>query len=1200
MQRNVYKLILSVALGLALTFCVTAVGQVLKGSISGTVTDPQGALIGNAQVKATNTATGAELKTTTDSAGGFRFSLIPTGTYKVEVSAPGFKTLTQTDIPVSAGGDAGLGALKLSVGDTGTTVEVTAGTPLIESTQAQVTTTFSGQTLSTFVGVQENQGLDNLALFVPGVSSSRDQGFANINGGLGFGVDGLRGRANDQQIDGQNNNDNSVTGPSLTVSDPEWVSQYVVVTNNFGPEYGRNSGSVVNVLTKGGGNAWHGSVYGTYNPSIYNALTNFQKTFSGLKEPPTTNDTFAGIQVGGPVIKNRVFVAGGFNSEIVNASSVFTSGAITPTPSGLATLATCFPSGPGAQALAALRQFGPFGIPGGNPTASGLTVPAPGTANAIAGCPGVQFGTVTRALGQPVHIYNFYGRTDVQWTNDTLVGRYIYNQTHAFNLNESSSDNVAAGFPTNNPVLNQTALVSWTHNFNPRMVNEGRVSYGRANVEFGGNTIGNTVPPVALLNQAISSINFSSASNLGFGPFNNLPQQRIVNTWQIQDNWSYNMGRHTVKAGVNWTYQRSPNLFLPNFNGFTRFSNWSSFFANTPNLVRVANGNPALDFREYDTFLYVGDDWKVNRNLTVNLGLTWSYYGQPANLFTDTTRKRESNPATAFWNPAVPFAARTFPRIDTRTNSFGPSIGFAYAPQGGGIFGNGKTVFRGGYRYLYDPPFYNIYVNISSAAPQVFLDTFTGANAANKPLLAVPTGPNVRTQLAPFLQTGVFDPRTFTQTNVPTNFGPDKVHSWSFGVQREITKNQAIEARYVGNKGYQLFQSVDGNPFLGTPANPGLFQLFPQFVPPGLTPCPATNQVLGPGQLQGTDVGRVNCGPGIVRTRQNSAFSNYQGVQVEYRANNIFKQLTFRTGYTYSKTLDNVSEIFGTETSFGLGAGTTIAFPQNPLSPQNGEYSHSGLDFPHTFTVLVAEQLPFFREQHGLAGKVFGGWTISANYILQSGQRYTPAQSTGIAASTAAGDFFDSAFLGAFNAGFDVARPFLGSKSAPITNVGIFLGDACNPSGPQFLSGAVCSSMPATQLISMNAINTLGAAVPVSANQVRYIINGGVGQTVFGTPFGNSPRNIPQDNMTNVANLSVAKLIKLGERSSFEFRATALNVMNHPNFQSIDPFLEDAGNFAALNGFGNPKVSDTFVTQNGSAFSVLAGRKLIFGGVIRF
>ena len=989
-----------------------------------------------------------------------------------------------------------------------------------------------------------------------------------------------------------------MTGPAVFLSDPEWVSQYVLVTNNFGPEYGRNAGSVVNLITKGGGNAWHGSIYGNYNNSVFNAMTNLQKNFAKdargnpLTQPPALNDTFSGIQVGGPVVKNRLFVAGGFNNEIINQSTPFASGGITPTPDGLATLANCFTSGPGAQALAALRQFGPFGIPGGNPVATPVSA---AVAPTITGCPGVEFGTVTRTLKTDFRTYNFYGRTDVQWKNDTVVGRYLYNKLTPFNLDSGlPGSGAASGYPNNAPSLGQSVLVSWTHNFNPRMVNEGRVGYSRNNVEFGGNTIGNTVPLVGQLNQALAQVSFNnSVVNLGFGVPAALPQQRIVNTWQIQDNWNYTVGHHTVKAGVNWTYQRTPNTFLAALNGTFRFSNWDAFFANMPNRVNIANGNAKLDFREYDTFGYIGDDWKVGHNLTLNLGLTYTYYGQPANLLNDITSKRESNPATAFWNPAVPFAARTFPRIPAPTNSFGPSAGFAYVPQGGGIFGNGKTVIRGGYRYLYDPPFYNIYFNIANAAPVAFLQTFAGAGAAIQPLPAVPTGPNVRAQLAPSLQTGVFDPRTFNQANITPNFGPDKVHSWSFGVQREITKNQALEVRYVGNKGYSLFQSIDGNPFIAD-----LQSSFPQFVPAGLTPCPATNQVLAPGQTKGTDVGGVTCGPGVVGTRANSGFSNYQGVQVEYRANNVFKQLTFRTGYTYSKTLDNTSEIFST-----FLAGNTLTRPQNPVSPQNGEYSFSGLDYPHTFSVLVSEQLPFFGEQHGLMGHVFGGWTIAANYLLQSGQRYTPSQITGIAAATASGNFFDSAYLNAFNSAADSARPFLGSSSAPLTNVGIFLGDACD-----FFS--VCtdaSGLPVTsnsanrsRLVSMNAINTTGATVNVTRGQVRYIINGGTAETIFGTPFGNSPRNKPQDDMTNIANLSLAKRIRLTERASLEIRATALNVLNHPNFLSIDPFLEDAGLFASGTGFGNPKVTDTTPGVIFGSNAATASRKLIFGGVVRF
>lgn len=1173
---------------LALVSCVATMGQVLKGSISGTAADPNGAVIPGATVKATNSDTGAVLKTTTNNEGVFRFSLIPAGNYKLEITAPGFQTVAQNGVVVVAGRDSSLNIVKLTVGEASTTVEVTAEAPLIESTQSQVTNTFTGTQLSTFAGVQENEGLDNLALFVPGVGASRDNNFSNVNGGTGFSVNGLRGRNNDQQIDGQNNNDNSVAGPGVFVSDTEWVSQYVLVTNQFGPEYGRNAGSVVNVITKNGSNAWHGSVYGNENNSIFNAMTNFQKEFdtdpSGnrLHHPPRLNDEFTGFQIGGPWIKNKLFMAGGFNDEIISVNNPFSSGGITPTPAGLAALTTCFPTGAGAQAVTALSKFGPFGVTGGNPVATNTTT------GVVTACPGAEFGNVTRLLSTPDHIYDFYVRTDWQLGNDTIVGRYIYNRNTFFNLDDGAQG-AAAGYPFNEPALGQAILASWTHNFGTHMVNEARVSFGRLNVEFGGNTIGNTLPSSNQLDQAPANITFDNPNtNLGFGPNTAFPQQRIVNTWQGQDNWNYVLGKHQVKAGVNFTYQRSPNIFLPNINGQFRFPDWNGFFANTPDRVRIAQGPTALDFREYDTFLYVGDDWRIRQSLTLNLGLTWTYYGQPANIFNDITTKRESNPATAFWNTALPLSVRTDPRINAPKDTVGPSIGFAYSPLWGGrLTGNGKTVIRGGYRYLYDPPFYNIYLNIATSAPEVFLQSLTGTSAAAQPVPALPLGPNVRAQLASSLQTGVFDPRTQNQTTIAPNFGPDRVHSWSLGVEREITKNSAIEARYVGNHAKDLFQSVDGNPFIAD-----LQARFPQFVPPGLTPCPATQQV-GPGA--GTDVGRAQCGNGVLRQRANSGFSNYNGVQLEFRANNLLKQLTMRLGYTYSKTLDNVSEIFST----GL-AGNTVAFPQNPVSPDRGEYSFSGLDYPHTFSVLVSEQVPFFKDQHGVMGHVLGGWVVAGNYFLESGQRYTPSQVSGIAAATAAGDFFDARFIGAF-VGTDTARPFFGNPNAPATSVGAFGADACGIFG---VTGTepICSPALATQLLSVNAINQNGpGGVPVAVtnNQVRFIVNGGAAETVFGTPFGNVSRNLSQDAISNIANVSVAKRIKLSERSSFEFRTSFVNVFNHPNFASIDPFLEDAGAPRAPGtGFGDPTVTnDVPATIN---FPVSASRRIVFGGTIRF
>jgi hypothetical protein len=246
--------------------------------------------------------------------------------------------------------------------------------------------------------------------------------------------------------------------------------------------------------------------------------------------------------------------------------------------------------------------------------------------------------------------------------------------------------------------------------------------------------------------------------------------------------------------------------------------------------------------------------------------------------------------------------------------------------------------------------------------------------------------------------------------------------------------------------------------------------------------------------------------------------------------------------------------------------------------------------------------LPFFKEQHGWVGHMLGGWGIQANYLFQTGQRYTPVQSSGLAAATAAGNFYDSAFLSAFNFGFDSARPFLGNLGAAQTAVGAFAGDACalvSVTGTE----PVCNPAIAKQLVSINSLNILGAnstPVFVNKNQVRFIMNGGTAQSIFGTPFGNAARNIVQDARTNIANLAVSKNFKIKERASFEFRATCTNILNHANFQSVDPFLEDAGNFAAFNGFGNPKVSDTVSTTVAIIPNNVATRRLIFGGVFRF
>jgi Carboxypeptidase regulatory-like domain len=1204
------------AVTLTIAWSIPSVGQVLKGSISGTVVDPQGAVVSGATVRVTNIETGVVNTTTSDSSGMFRLNLIPAGTYTVEVGAQGFKTASSKGVAVVAGGDSGMGSVRLSVGETSTTVDVSAAAPLIEVTQAQITNTFAGTTLSTFAGIQENEGLDRMALFVPGVVNSRMDNFSNTNGGVGFSVAGVRGRNNDQEIDGQNNNDNSVGGPALSVSDVNFVSQYVLITNNFGPEYGRNGGSVVNVITKQGTNAWHGSVYGSEETSYLDALNNLQRqtlTPSGapvFTGPPRFNREFTGGSIGGPIVKNKAFLFSGFDDQLFSGNTSSTSNSLTPTPAGLATLAGC--PGVNATAIAFLSKFGPYAFSAGNPT------PVNPSLSTLGGCPLVQIGGVTRTLSTPAHQFNWIERADWQLGGDSIMGRYLFRRNNTFNNN----DNAAGGWVQNTTALSQAVLLSWTHSFTSRMVNEARVSFDRINVQFGGNSIGNPFEPTdAHIGEALANISFQTGGALSVGPATNLPQGRIVNTWQGQDNWNYVLGKHNLKAGVNWTYQRSPNIFLPNINGQFRFFSLGQFLggcatcgtgltpmaADVPNRIIIGNGPSLNDFREYDTFAYVGDDWKVSQNLTLNLGVTWTYYGQPANLFNEVSLARESNPSTAFWNPAVPLASRVDPQVPAVTNSFGPSAGFAYSPQWGGFLtGHGKTVIRGGYRLLYDPPFYNIFLNVSTSAPFVFLQTLTPAQSAANPLLAVPTGPNVRAQLASSIARGAFDPRTFTQTIVDPNFGPDKIHSWSFGFEREVTKNSALEVRYVGNHAVNLFQTVDGNPYVGTATAPGLAQSFPNLVPAGVTACTTPTTILGPGQTVHPELGRASCNAGVVGSRNNGGFSNYQGLQVEFRANNLFKQLTLRTGYTWSKNLDNTSEIFST-----LAGGNTLTIAQNPFNTTTGEYSISGLNVPHAWTIQFTEELPFFKEQHGLVGHLLGGWLVEGSYVLASGQPYTPFQLGEAIATTPFGNVYDSSFTASFGSGIDSARPFYGSLTAPANTVGIFASDMCRTffgvtpaADPLFQRPGACNTLVTAPnaLLSFNSLNnnpkspkggfltgpgtqfsktdiTVGQVAPVttSSSNVRFIINGGIAQQLFGTPFGNVPRNALSDAIQNTANASVAKVLKLSERSSFEFRLTVVNALNHFNFSGVDPELENAGRSAFGVGFANPALS----TANG-------------------
>jgi hypothetical protein len=1176
MQVSSFFRRVSLALVAATLFGVAAQAQVSTGSLSGTVVDPSGAVVADATVTLTNEGNGAKQRATTSANGAFRFTFLSVAKYDLEISKSGFRNLKSSGVAVDTNIEHTLGALKLEVGETSESIEVSSAAPLVEAAQAQVSTAITGEALQTFAGVGENEGADFIALTLPGVAAARDNNFSNTNG-VGFTVNGLRGRNNDQQIDGQNNNDNSVAGPALFLSDTDFVSEYQATTSNFGPEYGRNSGSVINTVTKNGTNRWHGTVFGNETNSVLTSLTNFEKDFDGITKPPRFNQEFTGGSIGGPLLKNKVFIFGGFDNQIDSSGAFFPTGALLPTPNGTGQLASCFP---GSASVAALSNFGPYAV-GGSPTAAAPfttgyfdNAPVNNTTDPANGLPacGYELAGIQRFLPNGFHVYDFVTRLDVHATDsDSFYIRYLYQKENFFNVAVSATSN-AAGYPVNVPSLSQSGLIDWTHTFNNRMLNEFRVGYSRNAVQFGGNTVG-SVTLMSNVADTMTSIGFTDSTLLGFGPGAGFPEGRIVNSYQLQDNFSYTKGQHQLKWGANITNQRSPNVFLPGYNGIYVFNDWGAYAANTPSATTLDIGNPEYPFKEWDTFLYVGDDWKVKHNLTLNLGLTWSYLGQPANIFHSETVAQQtgSNPV---WLNSLPLSATTSPSLPAIHNLFGPSIGFAWSPDTP-FTRNGNTVIRGGYRLTYDPAFYNIFLNDATTSPVVLGQTFspTATMLTIPGVPASPFGTDVRSAYASLLPFGQLDPRNSPEVTLDPHLSPDKVHEWSLGIQRNITKDAALEVRYVGNHGENLFQSVNVNPFIA-----GLASVFPSYIPAGDTPCPAASAVVP------AAVGRVNCNTGIQLEVGNSGYSNYDGLQAEFRTSNIFHQLTLRTSYTWSKTLDNVSEIFN---SFAGGNSETYA--QNPLNVRGGEYALSGIDFPQTWTLSFVEDLPFMRSQRGLLGHIVGGWAVSGTYILQSGQNYTPQQFVINAFTSPIEDIaFDQAFN---NTVPDVVRPFVGSTGAPATQVGIFAADACG------VFGAGCS-LPANQLLSLNGINN-GTVTQVTNSQVRFIANGGEAESVFGVPFGNVRRNSVRDYHTNLGNFTLFKNFKFWERATVQWHTTLNNVFNHPNYGNTIPgistFIENAGAAGPGTAFADPKVqSDANLACPGGARCVYFGLKVIY------
>src|SRR6266404_3234061 len=353
---------------LALLFAAAfAMAQgIVTGSISGTVEDAQGAVVTNAKITAKEVATNREYSGETSTSGSFTLRALPPGSYILTIEAPNFRKYENKGVVVNVGSGADLGHVKMEIGSNSETLTVEGGVaPLIETQTQQITATFGSQQAR---DLPVGNTLDSLALFVPGIATAGDAAFSN-NNGAEISVNGQRARSNNYQIDGQNNNDNSVGGPSIFFGNQDAISELQIVTN-YSAEYGRNMGAVVNYVTKGGTNAFHGSAYEIYNGSRWDSLTNESKSgLFGICQPgqdpgpdnvnctppsrPRVVDNRFGGTIGGPILKDKLWFFGStnFQRQRFGSSPSTSGGGILPTPAGLQALQAAYPNNSAVAAL---------------------------------------------------------------------------------------------------------------------------------------------------------------------------------------------------------------------------------------------------------------------------------------------------------------------------------------------------------------------------------------------------------------------------------------------------------------------------------------------------------------------------------------------------------------------------------------------------------------------------------------------------------------------------------------------------------------------------------------------------------------------------------------------------------------------------------------------------------------------------------
>ena len=826
--------------------------QTFRGTILGTVTDPNGAVVSGAKVSAKNLATGLERSTTTDDAGNYTVAELPIGPYEVRVEQSGFVPSVVSKVTVEVASERRVD-VKLAVAGADTVVTIAT------DVQVETTTNTLGGTITTKAAEDlpiNGRDFTKFLVMVPGATGD-PSGATDSPGSFGlFSANGNRGRANNYLLDGTDMNDGyrnlpaineaGVFGTPATILPIEAISEAAILSN-FEAEYGRNSGAIVNIVTKSGTNDFHGSLFEFFRNDKLDA----RNVFNPKPDPQTAlrNNQFGGA-IGGPLKRNRTFFYFAYEGQRERVG--LNSTARVPDPSEIADL-----GGPSNPVIARLLARNPWPAPNRplDPTDPGranlfVTTPASNDVDSLIAKIDHSFSKTSQITGR-----YFYGTSDQSFPLAILAG------------------NILPGYNTTTPTKVHLVSISYLKILSATKVNELRFGFNRfkegffpQDNDFDPRSIGLNTGITSAQDFGLPQIRIHDDRGIAnIGATLSVPRARTDINYQVIDNFSWKLARHDLKFGYEFRRTTVDQFFDAGYRGRLDFASLEDFLSGTLSGGRAARGNSSRNTFQNSHAGYLQDTFRWSPQLTLNLGLRWDYFGVIG----------EENDLLSNFDRAVGLrqvGSAGLPRLYGRDlNNFSPRLGFAW-----NVKGKEKTVVRAGWGLFYDAFSQDFF------AGQLPFNTFNPGPAFN------PVGP------APILfsfstvdqiQNGVPIFTDFLDSDVfavDPNLRTPYVQNYNLNIQRELFRNGVLEVGYVGSHGTKLFRYRDIN----QPANPSVSSARPfdngPFAPSG-----------------GTFF--------YVNQLETTAFSNYNALQTSFSVRDR-RGFSTQINYTWSHSIDNASD----------------------------------------------------------------------------------------------------------------------------------------------------------------------------------------------------------------------------------------------------------------------------------------------------